>query len=600
MKDFYLFKTFKYIWKHGKVWVVFTLLSTIILGFTPIVTIWVTKELINNVTLILFENQKDYKLIFILILLQFLILVTNYTLKHVQYYIDNKTRVNLEFVLKKQVIEKTTSVSFHLFDQPDFYNHLKRIQGNQGSRFLSPLSCIFTVIQSSISAISFLIYLISINWLLVIMCIVAAIPIITTKILYGNRFFWLNFMQTPTSREAQYTQDLLTNRDQAKEVRIFNLSNFLINRWAIKYSKNMKESLNLLKKQKTTEIGLDNFSSLIFSLATAFVIFLIYKKKVGIGDFVAVGQTITSFQSSIDTISSQVGKFYENNLYIKDYFSFLDYQIELYHGTGRQSFPKFLTSGICLNNVSFKYSNNSGFAIRNINIHIKKGEKIAIVGQNGSGKTTLIKCLLGLYPLTEGRILFDNIDINDINSFDLRQNIAVIFQDFVKYHYTVKDNITFGDIENPDDNNLLSEVSARIGANTFIDNLKDKYETHLGRFLNEGTELSGGQWQKIALSRALYKDSEIIILDEPTAALDPVSEAEIFEHFREIVDDRTAIFISHKMYSTRFADRILVMKNGELVEEGTYEELMLKNGEYAQMYMKQHNLLTNKQVIVGG
>ncbi|WP_230077868.1 ABC transporter ATP-binding protein [Brevibacillus sedimenti] len=307
-----------------------------------------------------------------------------------------------------------------------------------------------------------------------------------------------------------------------------------------------------------------------------------------IGDFIAIIQAIQGTQGTLNRISTLLAKLYEEKLYIKDFYQFFEIKeprIEI--NKGQEPFPTPIQRGITFENVSFRYIHGDRDVLSNVSFHINPQEKIAIIGQNGSGKTTLIKCLMGLYPPLHGQIKIDGKNIFDIDQKQLLSNITVIFQDFIRYHLTVRENIAVGDIKRMDDWERIQAVAKVSGTDSFIQQFALGYETPLGRLLVDGEDLSGGQWQKIALARALFRDSQVVILDEPTASLDPIAEMEIFQNFKLLADKKIAIFISHRMAASRMADRIIVMKEGKIVEMGTHEELMELRQEYYHMYTMQ-------------
>ena len=308
-----------------------------------------------------------------------------------------------------------------------------------------------------------------------------------------------------------------------------------------------------------------------------------------VGEFVAVGQAVQNTQSSINSIAKRFGAFKEEVFYIKDYFEFMNYYHQDDSSSQRlESFPTPLKVGITFENVSFNYVNSDVKILKDISLHINPGKKIAIVGENGSGKTTFVKCLSGLYPLSEGHIFFDNNEIKSIKESELFSNITVVFQDFIKYPYTVKENIRLGNIFRNDNlDNIVEAVSKEAGVHDFVNKFPNGYETYLGRIFEDGEDISGGQWQRIALARSLFKDGEIFILDEPTAALDPIAELDVFEKFDLLTKNKTTFFISHRMASAKIADLILVFKKGEIVETGTHEELMRLEGEYYTLFNMQ-------------
>ncbi|WP_079477629.1 ABC transporter ATP-binding protein [Halobacillus salinus] len=579
-----IFRAMSYVHKIGKTWVYLSVFFTILLGLLPVSILIVTKDLVNEVSNLITNTGSDYTSSLILLITLFIMMTVNSIIKHIQSYLDNKIQVKLDHNLKYKISEKLSKIPYSKYDDTDFHHHLNRIQGNQGQKFLSPLDNVFIIIQSFITSISLIWFLVSIHWSLAIISLISGLPILVVKSVFGNKSFWLSLLQTPRAREANYIQRLFLNREYAKEIRLFNLENYFISRWSRKYLKNAEESLNLLRRQKFSFIGLDSMSALFYALSAGIIIWLIKRSTVSIGEFVAIGQAVQETQNSINNMATSSAQIYENSLYIKDYFSFLDYEEEVYNG---KSFPK-LNEGIMINDLSFSYPLSNKKVINNINISFKAGERIAIVGDNGSGKTTLIKCLLGLYKPNKGEIFFDNVPIQQINKTSLRDNFSVIFQDYLKYSFTVRENIQLGDIKRKFQKEDLYKVTKKSGADKFINNLPEGYETYLGKQLRIGEDLSGGQWQKIALARALYKnDSQVLIFDEPTSSLDPISEIAAFNSICEQTKDKTLIFISHRMAATTLADKIIVLKDGEVVESGTHDKLMSNYGIYYNMFKKQ-------------
>lgn len=576
------------VWRFGPTWCIYSVFFTVLLGFLPVTSLWISKELINQISSIIQKESEAYSVALFFLFLQFILVLLNAVISRIQEYLNRDFEIKLGHHLRKTTLLKATTVPPIYFDIPDFYNRLNRAGGQHGGRFLSPVRNILELSKNIISITSLLIFLLNVHWSLALISVVAAVPVYLIQSKIGTSKYWLMFYQTPTARQADYTSRLLENHQSIKEIRLFNLGTFLLQRWSNLFLKNANESLQLLKKEHWLKFALDILIALFYLGATIIMIWLTRLNLIKIGDFVAIGQAIQGVQSSINQFSSLLAKFQEDNLHLGDYFDFLNYHHDgLSISPGKRTFPTLLKEGIKVKNLSFRYPDDSEFIIRDVSFEIKPGEKVTIVGENGSGKTTLVKCLTGLYPITNGNIYFDGIEINELSLETLYSNTTVIFQDFMRYAFSVKDNIMFGNITEYDNRGILETAASQSGIDSVINRLHMGYETNLGRLFDKGVDLSGGQWQKIALSRALAKNSQIFILDEPTSSLDPLAEMEVFKQFEQMTNGRTTLFVSHRMAAARMADRILVMKNGTIVESGTHVELMELKEEYYLMYTNQ-------------
>ncbi|MEK5389513.1 MULTISPECIES: ABC transporter ATP-binding protein [Heyndrickxia] len=490
-------------------------------------------------------------------------------------------------------MNKLISVPYYYYEIPSFYNHQYRILNNYGSRFLRPVKNLVEAVQNIISIVSYISFLYFIHWSLIFLGVVVAIPTLVIQYKYGNKKFAFHKDQSGKLREANYIIGLFGSKQSTKEIRLFKLRDKLLQRWKEIVLTNNKKYIRILNKQNRLSVGIDAFSGLLYALALVLIVYVIKIKKLSVGNFVTTIQSLKELQFSVNRISFLVALILESSLYIKDFFEFIDYEIDN-KGTINEKIQLSLdnsrsifSKGISVENLYYKYPLSDTYTLNNISFVIKPKEKVAIVGDNGSGKSTLIKILVGLYQPTQGKIFFSEKEIREIKDDDLRKNMTAIFQDFVKFAYSVKENIAFSDLDNITNEEKIKNVGLISGVDKLVEKLPKGYDTNLGKILPNSIDISGGEWQKIALSRALFKNSNIIILDEPTASLDPKSELSIFNQFMEIVKEKTAIFISHRMASARMADRIIVMKQGEIVEEGSHEYLMKKKGEYYNMYESQ-------------
>lgn len=586
IKKKYLLKTFKLIWQFNKWWLLISILIRVISGIYPFITLWITKDLVNGVINLIKDNT-DIKGIINLLILQTVLTIFISTLKNIQIILDEEAELKFDYYIGKIVYQKSLTVPYYYFEYSDFYNHHDRINGNFGNKIMEPIRKILDTIESFINALSYIGFLWFIHWMLVLLSIVTAIPLLKFQNSYSQKKFFLMRFQTPVAREINYIGYLLHNHQHNKEIRLFGIGDYLLNRWVTMYKKNSKDMINLLKRERTGQIILDLITNIIYGFSGLFVVLLIKKQRIGVGEFVTVGQAFLGAQSSINKTSINISKVYEKHLYLKDLFDYLDFNIST------NTLPKYDLNfphqhkGIKVEKMSFNYPNSNLKVLNNVNFEIKPGERIAIVGENGSGKTTLIKCIMGLYKANEGNIFINGRNIDNYNLSDLYKKISVIFQDFNRYAFSINDNILFGDITLNKDDKKIVEVIDEVGLQKFIEDLPDKYDTKLGKVLGEGVDISGGQWQRIALARALLRNSEIIILDEPTSALDPQTELAFFDKINKIIKNKSVLFISHRMASAKMADRIIVMKNGQIIEEGTHDELFNLRQEYYSMYNAQ-------------
>ncbi|MDO6654576.1 ABC transporter ATP-binding protein [Anaerobacillus sp. 1_MG-2023] len=590
MNIHYLRKSFQFVWNISPLWFLASIFIRVVTGLFPLATLWVTKELVNAVVLIISADEPNYQRAFLFLTLELFLVGLSSTLKHISDIFDEQIEVKLDYSVGKLVSEKAASVPLSYYEIPEFYNHQERISGNYGNKLMSPVKNILDLGQFSISLLSYLSFLLSFHWGLAILSAISAVPILLLQSRFGNEKFFLLKHQTQKARESNYFNFLLQNRQSAKEVRLFHLGPFFLERWGKLFLSNSNEVLALLKKEKKVQMVLDLFTALLYSLSAAIVIWLLKKKNLGVGEFVSIGQAIKGAQASLNMMASYLAKIYEENLYIEDLFEFLDFRDEEFAFENNErihSFPEKLKKGITIHNVSYHYPESKKTVINNISFSIAPGEKIAIVGDNGSGKTTLVKCLLGLYPVSHGEILVDGININYFDPITLKKSMTGIFQDFMQLPFSIKHNITLGDVENMEDTVLMRKVTKQSGLLDTVQQFPNQFDTRLGKLLGDGEDLSGGQWQKLALSRALFSKANIILLDEPTASLDPLTELNIFNQFKELTQDKTTIYISHRMAAARLADRILVMKDGELVEVGNHEELLARRKNYYEMFTSQ-------------
>jgi len=483
----------------------------------------------------------------------------------------------------EELIQKASSLDLHYFEDADFYDSLTRARTKSNSR-IQLISLILTQIQDFITLAALLIALIVFNPPLVFFLIIVVVPTFLTESHFNKQSYKMNRKLTSETREMNYLRWTATESQVAKEIKVFGLEKFIIKRFSDLathyYYASKKIALN------RTIIGslFNMMSTASYYGAYVFVLFQTVSGILTIGTMTFLGGAFQRMQSIMQNTANRFSQVAAIGLYLQDFFDFLDIEQQTKEQETYATVPEFTHSEITFENVSFKYFESDQYALQNLNFSIKSGESLALVGENGAGKTTLVKLLARLYTPTEGRILWNGIDIQDFDYDEYRTKIGVIFQDFVKFMFTAKENIYVGNIDEKDNFPQIKNAAEKSLADLVINQLDNKYDQRLGKRFADGVELSGGQWQKIALARAYMRDVDLVILDEPTAALDARSEHEVFLRFSELMEDKTAILISHRFSTVRMASKILFLEYGQILEYGSHKELIEKNGKYAELF----------------
>lgn len=492
-------------------------------------------------------------------------------------------RVLLGNKINVMILEKSLSLELQHFEDSEYYDKLARARREASSRPLSLVVRTFDLVRESISLLSYGFLLFQFSPWAVLLLGFAGLPAFLAEARFSGEAFRNQRYRSAERRMQIYLEMVLTREDGVKEVKLLKIGKLFLQRYVDIFLRIYKEDRSLVLRRGLWGYLLGLVASAAFYFAYGWVVFAAIATTITIGQMTMYIAVFRQGQNSVTSSLTAINGMYEDNLYLSNLVEFLDHKVG--ESTGTQTQGPDPQDGIRFENVSFYYPESTRPALDSVSLHIKACESLAIVGENGSGKTTLIKLLTRLYTPTHGRILLEGLDLQEWDIDALRDKIGVIFQDFSRYQLTVGDNIGIGDVDNMS-NQTQIEAAAKDGlAADFIRHMPDAYETQLGTWFKGGKELSGGQWQKIALARAFMRShAGVLILDEPTAAIDAKAEAEIFAHFRELTANRISIIISHRFSTVRIADHIIVLDDGKITEEGSHESLLELEGQYARLF----------------
>ena len=570
--------------------------ATVGLGFLtiggallPATQAWVGKLIVDGVVASIQKGNdpKQARSVFFYLLLELILFLLGTGINHSRRLIQQLIQLQLANQIRIEIIRKALTLDLAFFEHPDYYDRLQNARREGSYKPVELINDTFQIVQSMITLISFAALMLRFSPWLVLILLVTSIPSFIAETRFSEQGFRLLTRRAPETRQINYLARLLTEDSAAKEIKLFNLGTTLLGRYMTLFDKFFREDKTLAVRRAVVGFSLGLIATLGFYGSYAWIVWRTVQGTISLGDMTLYLSIFRQGQTTFQSILAGIGSIYENNLFMAHYFEFLELKPQMQVAAPLEKLPASLARGIEFRGVGFRYPESDEWVLRDIDLTILPGEKIALVGHNGAGKTTLIKLLSRLYDPTEGRILIDGIDIRGIDPLELRQKIGVIFQDFVRYHLPASENIGFGQIEQADRMDKIVESARKSGADAMIENLPEGYQTMLGRWFHGGHELSLGQWQRVALARAFMREAEILVLDEPTASLDAQTEYEIFQHFKQLTEGKMAILISHRFSTVRMADRIVVIQGGSIAEIGSHEELLRREGIYARLFSMQ-------------
>lgn len=583
-------KSFKLIWQADWRISVGMALVTLLAAALPVSQAWVGKMIVDGVVQAInggLQVEEGLRHILPYLLAEFGLIMLGAALGQIRNLLEHVLNSRLSHYINNAIIRKSLTLDLRFFEDAQFYDKLQNARREADSRALMIINGGFMLVQNLIILLSFAVALFSFNWIIGLILFGATIPTFIAQTRYSGLNFRLLTWRAPEARRMQYFEHMLTVDSSAKEIKLFGLGNYLLDRYNELFWKFFKEDTNLACRRSLISLLWGLLATASYYASYAWIIAETIGGAITLGSMTFYLTVFRQSQNTFQSLFNGVGRLYESGLFMDNLFSFLNLTPQMARPENPAPMPTKIKYGIEFRNVSFRYPDRQDWALRNVNLHIKPGEKIALVGANGAGKTTLIKLLTRLYDPTEGQILLDGVDLRDFDPDELRDHIGVIFQDFVRFQNTAGENIGFGQVKALEDKERIADASERGGSNDVIAELPNGFDTMLGRWFEKGHELSGGQWQKIALARAFMRDSEVLVLDEPTSALDAAREYEIFQRFRELTEGKIAVLISHRFSTVRMADRIAVIENGTIGELGSHEELLALNGTYARLFNMQ-------------
>ncbi len=583
----YSVRAIELVWLTSRTLTLGLALITLLTGLLPALIAYIGKLIVDSVvTASQTGASSDQSTALVYVGIEAVILLILTGAQTGQYICQSLLRVLLGQKVNVLILEKALTLDLAHFEDSEFYDKMTRARQEASSRPLSFVMRSFAVVRLVLSLISFGGLLLQFSAWVLLALILASIPVFVSETRFAGEAFQLFRRRAPETRQQVYLETLIAREDFAREVKLYQLGPTMLHRYRAIFEQLYGEGRDLTIRRNLWSFGLEILSSVTFYLAYGWIVIRTIAGQLSLGDMTLYLTIFRQGQANLAALLKNLSDMYEDNLYLSTLYEFLDQEIPSAQGQATQG--PHPDDGIRFEYVSFIYPGSETAALQDISFHLKPGEKVALVGKNGSGKTTLINLLTRMYPPSSGRILLDGLNLQYWNPEVLHRRIGIIFQNFVRYQFTVGENIGVGDVDQLEAQDQWHIAAEKGMSNPFIQQLPQQFFTQLGKWFKKGIELSGGQWQKIALSRAFMRTkADILVLDEPTSAMDAEAEFEIFERFRSLTQNQITILISHRFSTVRMADKIIVLEQGQILEQGSHEQLLAADGHYAKLFKLQ-------------
>ncbi|MCF8224121.1 MAG: ABC transporter ATP-binding protein/permease [Bacteroidales bacterium] len=571
-------------------WTLANVLISLLLSFIPLALVWYIKRLIDAVTQAAGNpDENATRAVLLMILAVAIIYFLDEAAQSIAGLVRKKQAFHLESFMYRLMHKKAVSLDLHHFENPEYYDRLNRASREAPYRPAAIVNNMVSLLRAGISLILMAGLLATLNWLLVAILLVANIPGIWLRIHYSDILYNFRRELTPVARKATYFHWLLTGDRPSRELRLFGLGNYFEKLFRKNFDRQKVEELSIVRKRSLIELVSALFKGAAVLVTLYYIVMQTISSGIGLGELAMFLLAFRLGMTYIKQILGATAGLYEDSLFINDVFEFLNLRESITVMPPVLSFDK-LRSNIRIENVCYRYPSSSSDVLKGINLKVNKGETLALVGANGAGKTTLIRLLCRLYDPQAGKILIDGNNIKNIDPNEYRKLFSVVFQDFMLYNMSAGENIRVGNIFEDADKERINASAESAGIDELINSLPRGYDTVIGRLFDDSRELSWGEWQKIALARALYRQSDILVLDEPASALDARSEYKMFSRFKKLAAGRTCILISHRLANVSIADRIVVIDNGRVIEEGSHNDLLEAKGTYSTLFNQQKSM----------